>query len=397
MLDAYDFWAERLSSEDLVLIDDFWLRFAEIAPRIERYFRGLARRIDADGEVKAALGPLAERLVCDFEFGAEGKLALVITPELYHSRRALARAAVARAPDLPGWEVRDARWPVARVPDAVRAILGRSRSEALAVEELIPRRGAHRLVDLVAHGFGDREFLADQGGVIFSVLLGERADQDWLGTAYPRRWPILALTNLTLARERPRKDRWLSEFRERATEIIEGFEAERPQTRFADGPMRVEDTVSFRLRPRTGDWERRGDAMVYQSRHRALTAARLAGVRIGGARFSRFREIFCGLKIRRTNATPFAEVAEIATLGARIEETLMTRKIGGVTGRAVGLEHVYIDLALIDLRASIDALRGMLGAEGIFGPVWLIFDDAGLEDLYHPLMPQTPPTPMQAV
>jgi len=397
MADAYDFWAERLPSEDFVLIDDFWLRFAEIAPRIERYFRGLARGIDPDAEVRAALGPLADRLVCDFEFGAEGKLALVITPELYHSRRPLARAAVARAPQLPGWEVRDARWAVARVPDAVRAILGRSRSEALAVERLIPRRGAHRLVDLVAQGFGDREFLADQGGVIFSVLLGERADQDWLGTTYARRWPIVSLTSLSFRRERPRNDRWLTEFRERATDLIVAFEAERPARRFSDRPMRVEDTVSFRLRPGQGDRERRRDALFYQSRHSALTAARLAGVRIGGARFSRFKEIFCGLKIRRTNASPFAEVADIATLGARIEDALMGPKLGGVIGRASGLEHVYIDLALLDLRGSLDALRRALGNEGVLAPVWLIFDDAGLEDLYHPLMPQTPPTPVQAV
>lgn len=393
MADAYDFWAERLPREQIAAIDDFWLSFAEIAPRLERHFRGAAPAVDADAEIRKALGPLAERLVCDFEFGPEGTLVLVVTPELYHSRRPLARAAVNRAPEIGSWRISDTRRPVARIPDAVRAILARSRSEAFAVETLSARRSAHRLVDLVADGHGERDFIADQAGIIFSVLLGERADQDWLGDTHGRRHPVQSLGDLLFRRARPRNDRWMSEFREAALAIIEAFEAERPERPFAETPMRVEDTVSFRLRPKGGDPERRLDAMLCQSRYRALTAARLAGVRIGSLRFSRFHEVFCGLKIRRTGQSPFSQVAEIATLGTRIEAALMPDRVGGVIARASGIDHVYIDLALLDLGVAIERLRAVLAAEGIAGPAWLVFDEAGLEDLYHPLTPKSPPTP----
>lgn len=394
MADAYDFWAAHVPRDQVSAIDDFWLRFREIAWRIERHFRGQAPGIDADTEIRAAMGPLRERLVADFEFGPEGELVLVLTPELYHSRRPLARAAVARAPRLPGWSFRDTRRPVARIPEAVRAILARSRSEALAVEALRPRRGAHRLVDLVAHGHGDREFVADQAGIIFSVLLGERADQDWLGDTHGRPTARESLRKWLARRPEPRHDRWLSEFREQAIGIIEGCEADRPARPFVETPMNVDETVTFRLRPTPGEPGRRGDAMLWQSRYRAFTAARLAGVRIAGLRFSRFDEVFCGLRIKRTGASPFAEVADIASFAARIEERLMRAKAGGITGRASGVDNVYVDLALVDLDGAIAALRVGLVEEGVTGPAWLLFDEAGLEDRYHPMTARTPPTPM---
>jgi hypothetical protein len=394
MADAYDFWAERVPQEQVAAIDDFWIAFEEIAPRLERHFRGRAPSVDPQAELRRALGGLRERLVCDIEFGPEGTLVLVVTPELHHSRRALARAAITRAPDLPGWSVADARRPVAAIPDAMRAILARSRSEAFAVEEIEPRRGAHRLVDLVARGHGERDFIADQAGVIFSVLLGERADQDWLGETRGRRHPVRSLREALFGRQSPVNDRWMSEFREAALAIVERFEADRPERPFAETPMSVEETRSFRLRPRDGDAERRLDATLWQSRYPALAAARLAGSRVGALRFSRFGEVFCGLKIRRTRARPFEDLGEIATLAARLEEALMPAGLGGVIGRGSGIDHVYVDLALLNLRGGIEALRRALAEQGEAGPAWLLFDDAGLEDLYHPMTPKSPPTPM---
>ncbi|MGF1445832.1 MAG: hypothetical protein ACFBRM_06480 [Pikeienuella sp.] len=399
MPDAYDFWAARLPREDLLAIDDFWRRFEPLAPRIARFFRGLLPGLDVDRELRNALGPLAERVVGDFEFAPDGAIVLVLTPELYHSRRMLARALVDRAPDLVGWRMRDARWPVAGVTEAVKAILDRSRADAIAVEEITVRRGAHRLVELTAVGQGDPQFIADQAGVIFSVLLGERADQDWLGTCNGRARRERPFRVSIALRQRPqrRADQWLGPFRAAALSAIESFEADRPQTAFGEKPMLVEDCATFRLRPIGSDPLRRHDAMTYQTRYRALTAARLAGVKITGLRFSRFGEIFCGLKIRRAPPHPFDEVADIASLGTKLEDVLMVTGIGGLIGRASGVEHVYLDLALVDLERAVEVLRSALQREGLVGPAWLIFDDAGLEDHYLPLTAKTPESPALAV
>lgn len=391
MLDAYDFWADRLPRDELFAIDDFWGRFIEIAPRVERFFKGRMPNLNVDAELKAALGAFADQVRGDFEFGPDGALVLVITPELFHTRRALARAFLRRAPDLKGWIVRDVRWPVPRMPEVVRAILDRSRADDLSVEGIRARRGAHRLVDIFVDGRGDQEFLSDQAGIAFSVLLGERADQDWLGASEVRRGPAVSLRGLT--GQRAKSDRWLTDFRAEALEIIESFEAERPDKPFVETPMRVEDCADFRLRPAGDHPARRDDAMQVQSRYPAMAAARLAGVRITGLRFSRFREVFCGVKIKRTDASHFSEVADIATLGARLEDALMESGTGGVIGRASGIRHVYVDLALADIEGALLVLRKTLAAEGVVGPAWLVFDEAGLEDLYLPLNAKTPETP----
>src|SRR6056297_3292624 len=220
MSDAYDFWARRMPREDVLAIDDFWQRFAEITPRVERYFRGETTGLDVPDAMRAVLGRLSPRLVFDFEPVGDGRIALVLTAELQHANRPLARCAVLRAPRLPRWAVRDARTAAGSIPDAVRAILSRSRSEAMAVEEVRARRGAHRLVELSARGFGDAEFLGDQAGIIFSVLLGERLDQDWLGPSIGRRRPRVNWREAFRGRQAPRNDRWLTEFREASYEVI---------------------------------------------------------------------------------------------------------------------------------------------------------------------------------
>lgn len=394
MADAYDFWAARISSEHVAAIDDFWLRFNEVAGRIERHFRGYAPKVNPDAEIATALGPLGDDLVCDFEVGAMGQLTLVVTAELRHSRRALARAAVWRAPERRGWRYSDVRAPVEELPEILEAIRLRSRSDGLSVEGIEPKRGAHRTIDLEATGAGELDFVSDQAGIVLGALLGEDVDQDWLGEVSSTGRSPMDRARRLLGRRAEDPGPWLLAFRDKAAAMMEEIRAELPTQPYGASRMRVDDTSSFRLRPASGDRSRRRDALLYQSRDAKLVAARLAGARICGCRFSRFGEVFCGLKIRR-GSKRLAEAADIATLGGVIEDALMASKAGGVIGRATGLEHAYIDLALTDLERAPAILRTVLEAEEVTTPTWLIFDDAGLEDFYHPLMPQTPDTPME--
>lgn len=394
MADAYDYWADRLPREDARRIDAFWGRFQRAARRIERALAGTAPHFDPDHEVETALGELTDRLFWDFEMAEDGRRRLVVTAELGHVNRPLARAVVRRCPGVPGWTVSDVRRPVMQVPTAARSILFRSRSEAFAVEEIIPRRAAHRLVDLDARGRGDVEFLADQAGIVFAVLLGDAADQDWLGESRARTVRRGGLRERLLGAPVPRNDRWLSNFRSACTEIIATLEADRPEAPFAESLYNSERTTPYRLKPAEIDAGRRHDALVYETRYPALTAARLAGMRIGAQRFSRFGECFCGVKIRRSTRTPFEGEVALARVGAGLEEGLMKAKLGGMTGMAQGVDHVYVDLALIDLEEALPRIRELMQAHKIETPAWLVFDEAGLEDRYLPLTPGTPPTPL---
>ncbi|MEL6217647.1 MAG: hypothetical protein AAFR79_04150 [Pseudomonadota bacterium] len=393
MPDAYDFWAARITSRQAALIDEFWLRFGDIRSRIERHFRGYAPNVNPDAEIAGVLGGLSDDLACDFEVDTHGGLTLVISAELRHSRRPLARAALARGPEFPSWRFSDLRAPIADLSEAVQAIRRRSRADRIELSGIETRRGAHRMIDLGARGNGDGDFLGDQAGIVFSVLLGEEADQDWLGEVVSEP-PSSSIRMRSLLRKKADDPTlWLELFRNEATAVIAELREERPERPYAEHRMRVEHMASFRLRPTPGDRARRRDALLYQSRDPKLVAARLAGARISGRRFSRFGEIPCGVKIRRGSPT-LAEPEDIASLGMAVEHALMEAGVGGLTGRASGLEHSYLDVALQHLERGIDVLRDVLTEEGIVTPTWLIFDEAGLEDCYHPLMPQTQPTPM---
>lgn len=393
MADAYGFWAERPDREETRAIDDFWEAFARAAPRIERSLRGGAPHIDPDHEVRTALGPLADRLFWDFETDAEGRRRIVVTAELGHANRVLARRCALRFPDIEGWSASDHRLPIVPIPSAVRAILFRSRSEAMAVEEVTPRRAAHRLVDLVATGRGDDEFLADQAGVCFSVLLGDRADQDWLGETRARTVRRGGLRARLFGSEVPRNDRWLTDFRAHCVEIISRLEADRPEAPFVESLYDSAAAQVWRLRPVDGDPGRRHDMTTCRSRYPALATARMARVRIGTLRFSRFGECFCGVKIRRTPSAPFEGVADLAALAAAAEERLMRAGLGGLTGTGEGTDHVYLDLALMEIESAVRLLRAVLADSEIAAPAWLMFDEAGLEDRYLPLTAGAPPTP----
>lgn len=396
MPDAYDFWAAQTPRDDLDAIDAFWDRFLDLAPRIERYLAGEVPDFDAEGMGRGALGRLAKRLTCVFQTDPEAGPCVVVSPELNHAMRPLARAVVQRAPRLGAWTALDARPPVPEPSAAAAQILERSRSAEMAVEEIEPRRGAHRLVDLAGSGRSDGEFIAGQSGVVFSVLLGEAMDRDWLGetTARIKPAPPLSERLTSLVRPAARDVTWLARFRNEAEDIVRSFEDERPTVPFSELPMTVEEFSTVRLSPRAPDRARRRDATLYQTRYRVLTATRLAGERVTAPRFTRFGEAFVGVKISLVPPTTLNDPAELVSLGSRLEERLMETRTGGVVARAVGLEHVYVDLALTDLAKALPEIRGSLDREGVRSPAWLIFDEAGLEDRYVPLTPHTPPTPL---
>lgn len=394
MADAYDFWALRLRRDEAVLVDAFWDRFAEIAQPLDRYLLGRPERIDPKKEMRLALGPLAEQLF--WEFGAtdhDGQM-LYLTAELFHRRRVLARAVSQRAPDIPGWRVADTRLPVVSLPEAVETILNRSRANKIFAEELTPTRGAHRQVDLEVVGVGEQDFLADQAGVIFAVLLGDVADQNWLGEC--RAVSRGGLSRLLKRASRGRKETlaWLESVRGAAVDMISGIEAERPDFAFRDSRLESEKLYDFRLNPVDGDRTKRRDAIAYVTRYRQLVAARFAGVPVSSLRFSRFFEAFCGLKITRDPQGGLNDSEGLIAFTREVESALMSTGLGGVTGRAEGLEHFYVDVALEDLEQAVEVLKATLSRQKITAPVWLLFDEAGLEDRYFPLTPLTPPRPL---
>jgi len=399
MSDAYDFWAHRLPRDQTEEIDAFWNRFSVIARDLDRALLGRADHIEPIPLMKKAFGSLSHKLFWEFGGTDPDGHTLAITAEVFHSRRVLARAVMQRAPRIPGWKVTDVRAPILGMAAAAETVRTRSRSEEIVINRLTPKRGAHRRVDLEALGEGDPAFVSDQSGVVFAVLLGDMADQNWLGDCKVTTANRLRQMGRRLVSKPPAPEEWFENFRQAAVDVISGLEAERPEMSFADRRMRSDKMVEFRLDPRAEDRAARNDALLYRTHYRALVAARIAGVPVNSLRFSRFFESFCGLKIMRGPGLPAEAESEagIAEIAGDLEAALTSAGVGGVTGYGQGLEHIYIDLALEDVELSLGIIRTTLARGDVTAPTWMIFDEAGLEDRYFPITEGAPATPLVTI
>ena len=378
---ALDFWADRPERADLRMVDAVWHRFERAADRMRRGLDGTAPHFDPERILASVLGELSDRLAGSFERDGAG-WRVVLSP-LRQSDRLIARAAQRRFPDLPGWSAGDARAPVPPgdvLPAGVRS----------GAQTILPRRGPHRLVDIEVAGQGGADALEAEATWIAHALLGEARARDWLGETRGR--PARRGLLRRLLPPRP-LERRLSRVQRAIEAAIRQMEGQRPDTPFARVPSEGARLTAYRPPTSADPGRPRADCTLWMSRHPALVAARIAGAPVAPVRFTRFAESFVALQIRRGSAGPFARPDALERLARAVEAHLMEAGLGAVTGQGEGARHIYLDLALLELAPALPALAALLRAEGIEVPVWMIFDEAGLEHLTLPLFPGTPPRP----
>lgn len=380
MADAYDFWAERITSGEKAAIDRFWERFAHIAPDLDASFRGVREPVDVAHMVTEALGELADQ-ISSWEFGPgeTGGHHLALSPELNHVLRPLARAAISRAPTLEGWSFSDARPPTPLSENTVALIEGRAHLP-FTLAGITPAAGEHQRIDFTGSGKGDTGTIAGLAGLSFSVLFGEAVERDWLGELDGGKRGLLSAFSRA-----PAPETWLPGFVDSTTDVLNSLMDARPASPRASVYSDDSDFSLFKAEPHSDTGSPRADLFSCFSCHPDLAQARFAGVRISSARFSRFGESLCGVRIPRTPDHPFDQVDDRADLAQVIHDALAVDQTGGVTGEGHGKEHVYIDFATTDIAAAMARVEAELGGAGITAPCHLLFDDAGLEDRMLPL------------
>ncbi|MEM7497804.1 MAG: hypothetical protein AAF371_07400 [Pseudomonadota bacterium] len=398
MADAYDFWAERLPGEQQAAVGAFWAAFERQAAFLDAVFTGKDR--SSGGEevgacMNAALGPLADEIYWEFgpgeatgedEAGEAGHF-LALTPELFHSKRPLARALLRAAPEMPGWRFGDARRAQGTHDHLLAAVATRAFREVTLTGAEV-QAGPHRTIDVLGHG--PEEDAGGQAGLLFSLIVGEAAERDWLGEiatvvgSGARRRGLSGLFS-----RRPAVDEtWVPAFAEAAEAMLEAMRADRTPGPFA--PPRAEaERALFQLAPEDGSWPR-ADIVTYVTTRPDYAEARFGGVPLSAARFSTEGESFIGLRLARSSAAPFEEVTEREALADAIDADLRTAALGGVFGEAHGSAHVYVDAAVTDLPRAIATIERVLGQRALHAPAHILFDEAGLTDLALPLASHQP-------
>jgi hypothetical protein len=376
--------SENAERERLVgRIDAWWAAFVAAAPRLEDFFHRRASW-DLAGWMRAHLGAVDERIMWEFGPGTASEAArrLVLTPEDEHALRPLVEAVLARAPTLGGWEFHAHRLAES-LATALHTTVERTSVDFAGWSARV-EVSDDGLIDVALSPPSAGTLAADARAaavVLVEALVGEDLMRVWIGEVgvEERGEAYLPLGAL-------------------AGEVVALVESAR--TRIPARPYwrRAEEAswTLLRLAPRmtaAPDYAGQEDMLVAKTLDFALWRAQHGRRPFHSRRFSRSGETMATLKIDGAEGIAPDGLADKASIEDAITAALEPRGLGGQIGGGTGLRYSYVDLALIDVAAAMDALRPVLRAGKLPKRTWLQFFDADLADEWIPLWDDAPPPP----
>jgi hypothetical protein len=377
--------ASESAARELIVgrIDAWWRAFAAEAPRLDDYFHRRGSW-DLAGWMRECLGVVDERIMWEFGPGTrgDGGHRLVLTPESEHQLRPLVDVVLARAPALPGWE-----YHAHRLAEDLATAL-----QTVAERTSVNLGGWQGHAELSDDGLVDVELAppasappseANRSAALLLVeaLVGEDVMDVWIGNVAVAEHagggvPLAELASHVLA----------------LVEVRRTLIPEQPYWRRADEAQ----WTMLRLAPNTGpatDYAGQQDMLVAKTMDFELWKAQHGRRPFHSRRFSCSGELMGTLKIDGADGLGEVGFADKAAIEDAITAALEPRGLGAQIGGGTGLRYSYVDLALTDVLAAMDALRPVLRAGQLPRRTWLQFFDADLADEWIPLWDDAPPPP----
>ena len=360
-------------------IDAWWKAFLENQQRLSDHF-DLSNRFDMAGWMTEHLGPIDRRLAWEFGPGRrnpEGHR-LMITPESEHQLRPLVEVLLSRAPALPGWEFYPYRladeMPIASQWVKARTgmdVTGWSAHAESGVQGLVhvfasPPRGLFRSTEK------DREATF----VALECLLGEECLDSWIGA---------------IEVDRRKEARPLAELPARVSALIGEAVGRLPATPCWQRAENTEWSL-LELKPKEADdYPGQLDLLVGKTMDVEMWKAQHFPPGFRTCRFSRTGESFLYLKTDGSQGLPEDAFADKSEIEEAIDDVLAPRQLGCSVGGGTGLRYSYVDLAVTDVAAAVQALLPVLRAGKLPLRSWLLFFDAELADEWIPIWDEARP------
>ncbi|MBX3442121.1 MAG: hypothetical protein KF774_06920 [Planctomyces sp.] len=307
---------------------------------------------------------------------------LVITPEGTHRLQTLAQMIVDMAPDFEGWEFHSAR-PASG--DHLEVLIGARTGIDVSGTTVAVKPGRHRCIDL-DYAFTNPEY-ADAGLAIIvtECLVGERTAGRWIGEI------SVSAGNSCEAFKR---DAPLRDAGERIERERRRLADSLPKQAIVDGTPSGKGTV-WRVKPIPEKAPSfRFDITLAHSWLQEVWEASLYSPNFASERFSGAGESFCCLQFEETLDESSFDPARGSEVERLLDQVLKSRRLGRVTGAAIGTRFAYVDLALKSLEAGIQAIRPPLRAHGVPRNSWIRFFDLDLaESEWVGIHPDTPLPP----
>ena len=363
-------------------IDAWWETFAAKVEDLDRMFNGHGEW-DLVGWMAQTLQRIDARLMWDFGPGSSGGHRLVITPEAEHHLRPLVEEILARAPTLPGWSF-FAHRRADSVEQMTFAIRNQTGADA-AFTGVGLTAGECNRIDLSFQfqpSFleSQRDLARTQAFLAAESLLGEDLSTDWVGVldavaevaqplppgALRRAFIMLGAEQRSRIPAQPFLDR---------LESLAWTEIDLKPKKQEDYLHRYDLGAAVTCAPDL--WRNAHSSQLFWS-----------------GRFSRSAETFCYLKIDRGGPLRRSAVGKRIKLEDALNQALRPGRLGCVIGGGSGRRYNYIDLALIDVLAAADAIRGVLQRGGLkTRRAWLLFFDDALGSEWIGMWPDSPPPP----
>jgi hypothetical protein len=377
--------ASESAARELVTerIDAWWRAFAAESARLDDYFHRRGSW-DLASWMREHLGVVDQRIMWEFGPGTrgDGGQRLVLTPESEHQLRPLVGLVLARAPKLRGWE-----YHAHRLAEGLATAL-----QTVAERTSVDLAGWQARADLSDEGLVDIELAPPASAppsdehraaalLLVEALVGEDVMDVWIGN--------VGVT------EHAGGGLFLGELVGRVLALIEVRRVLIPEQPYWQRAARDQWTM-LRLAPNTGaaaDYPGQQDMLVAKTMDFELWKAQHGRRPFYSRRFSRSGELMGTLKIDGADGLGEGALADKAAIEDAITAALEPHGLGAQIGGGTGLRYSYVDLALADVAAAMDALRPVLRAGKLPKRTWLQFFDADLADEWIPLWDDAPPPP----
>jgi len=367
-------------------ISQWWTAFEKQAPRIGRLFSG-QEEWDLPEWMHEYLGAIHPSLMWEFGPGVKRDgHRLVITPESRRDLRPLVREVLRRAPRLAGWEFYEYRLPES-LEQAALAVEGRVGGDIRGLQVQV-RRGEFNRVDLAYLGFSldqDDEAKSAMAFIATETLLGEEMLDRWIGVIEVIAEPSEGSEPCHIAA-----------LLRQVEETIDQIKASLPDRPWHQ--IDLEQGVTWATL--SGEPEEADDVPEQRDLFVAITPMpmlmqnALAGIPFDSARYSKFGERFCYLKIDGIDENEGSAFHDREEVENAIDAVLRPASMGCSVGGGTGRRYSYVELALCDLDRAWEQLRLVLRDGRLPTRTWLQFHDDDLRAQWRGLYDDTPPPPM---
>ncbi|MEM9753078.1 MAG: hypothetical protein AAF916_06795 [Planctomycetota bacterium] len=381
-------------------------------------FRGNAERISDQWDIKGApefdlprfmsekLQQVDRMIMWEYGPAVNGPgHRLVITPESEHGLRAMVESLVERAPEISGWEFYDSRLPES-VTLAEASVSGRTGGWLDGVKVRV-ERDQHNLIGLT-YFHSDFSGPDDQTGqhlafVATESLLGESCLNHWIGFIECERF---SSGGLFRRKQTPPGLIGLDDLKPRVEAEIQTCLDQLPdqalrEMRLLDEnaeavPGFTEWSLLKMEPPQKIDYAARSDMFVATTAWVDCFSATHGRRPFSSRRFSKHGEVFCYLKTDGREGFTGEKWDDKGELEDDLQVALDEVGVGCVWGGGTGRIYSYVEFALTDVTAGVEAIRRVLQQGRIHRRTWILFHDQDMQDEWIGAYDDTPKPPSDA-